>query len=198
MNKGMIRKLTALLALALPLTLAAQGEIYRVVDKDGNVTFTDQRPSDTAQPMDLPPLSVIESDIQVPEPTTVEAATAGEPQAPTPRDLRRQYSDFRITQPEQEETFWGTANSVVVGWGASEPTLPDMSARLYVDETPRDVPAAGNVSLTLERGEHSVYAELLDARNRVIVTTQPVTFFVHQNSVNFNQRAVSPPNHSGP
>jgi hypothetical protein len=197
MNKGMIRKLPPLLALWLPLTLAAQGEIYRVVDKDGNVTFTDQRPSATAQPMDLPPLSVIESDIQVQEPT-VEAATSSEPQAPTPRDLRRQYSDFRITQPEQEETFWGTANSVVVGWGTSEPPLPDMSARLYVDETPQDVPAIGNVSLTLDRGEHNVYAELLDARKRVIVTTQPVTFFIHQNSVNFNQRAVSPPNQSGP
>ena len=59
MNNGMIRKLPVLLALWLPLTLAAQGEIYKVVDKDGNVTFTDQRPSDTAQPMDLPPLSVI-------------------------------------------------------------------------------------------------------------------------------------------
>jgi len=197
MNNGMIRKLPALLALWLPLTLAAQGEIYKVVDKDGNVTFTDQRPSDSAQPMDLPPLSVIESDIEVPEPT-VEAATSSEPQAPTPRDLRRQYSDFRITQPEQEETFWGTANSVVVGWGASEPPLPDMSARLYLDGTPQDVPAAGNVSLTLDRGEHNVYAELLDARKRVIVTTQPVTFFVHQNSVNFNQRVVSPPNQSGP
>jgi hypothetical protein len=197
MNKGMIRKLPPLLALWLPLTLAAQGEIYRVVDKDGNVTFTDQRPSATAQPMDLPPLSVIESDIQVQEPT-VEAATSSEPQAPTPRDLRRQYSDFRITQPEQEETFWGTANSVVVGGGTSEPPLPDMSARLYVDETPQDVPAIGNVSLTLDRGEHNVYAELLDARKRVIVTTQPVTFFIHQNSVNFNQRAVSPPNQSGP
>jgi len=197
MNNGMIRKLPALLAFWLPLTLAAQGEIYKVVDKDGNVTFTDQRPSDSAQPMDLPPLSVIESDIEVPEPT-VEAAASSEPQAPTPRDLRRQYSDFRITQPEQEETFWGTANSVVVGWGASEPPLPDMSARLYLDGTPQDVPAAGNVSLTLDRGEHNVYAELLDARKRVIVTTQPVTFFVHQNSVNFNQRAVSPPNQSGP
>jgi hypothetical protein len=195
MNKGMIWALWVLLAVTLPLAAAAEGEIYRVVDEDGNVTFTDQRPSDSAQPMDLPPLSVIESAIEPPEEAPPAATSEDEEvQAPTPRELRSQYRDFRITQPAQEETFWGTANTVVVAWGASQPPLSDMSARLYVDGTPQDVPAAGNVSLTLDRGEHTVYAELLDARKRRIVTTERVTFFVHQASVNFNRPAVSPRN----
>jgi len=192
MNKGMIRTLSALLILLAPLTLAAEGEIYKVVDKDGNVTFTDQRPSDTAQPMDLPPLSVIESGVQAPEPAAGAAQDAVEVREPTPRELRRQYSDFRITQPAQEETFWGTANTVVVAWGSSQPPLPDMRARLYVDGEPQDVPAVGNLSLTLDRGEHTVYAELFDARQRRIVTTETVTFFVHQHSVNFGRPAASP------
>lgn len=193
MNKGMIRTLSALLALALPLAVTADGEIYKVVDKDGNVTFTDQRPSDASQPMDLPPLSVIESGVEVPEPAAeAEAGEAAEVREPTPRELRRQFGDFRITQPAQEETFWGTANTVVVAWGSSQPALPDMSARLYLDGTPQDVPASGNLSLTLDRGEHTVYAELLDARKRRIVTTETVTFFVHQHSVNFNRPAASP------
>lgn len=192
MNKGMIRTLSALLILLAPLALAAEGEIYKVVDKDGNVTFTDQRPSDTAQPIDLPPLSVIESDIQVPEPAAATDEEAAEVREPTPRELRRQYADFRITQPAQEETFWGTANTVVVAWGSSQPPLPDMTARLYVDGEPQDVPAVGNVSLTLDRGEHKVYAELLDARKRRIVATETVTFFVHQHSVGFGRPAASP------
>lgn len=195
MNKGMIRALSALLAMTLPLAAAAEGEIYRVVDKDGNVTFTDQRPSDAAQPMDLPPLSVIESAVEPPDSAPLAATSAGEEvRAPTPRELRSQYRDFSITQPGQEETFWGTANTVVVAWSSSQPPLPDMSARLYVDGTPQDVPAAGNLSLTLDRGEHKVYAELLDARKRRIVTTETVTFFVQQASVNFNGGAVSPRN----
>lgn len=187
MSKGMIRALSFLLALALPIAGAAEGEIYRVVDQDGNVTFTDQRPSDSAQPMDLPPLSVVESAMEPPAPTA-QAATGGEETVnePTPRELRRRFGDFRITQPAQEETFWGTANTVVVAWGSSQPPLPDMTARLFVDGTPQDVPAFGNVSLTLDRGEHTVYAELLDARKRLIVTTETVTFFVHQASANFN------------
>jgi hypothetical protein len=131
--------------------------------------------------------------VEVPEPAAeAEAGEAAEVREPTPRELRRQFGDFRITQPAQEETFWGTANTVVVAWGSSQPALPDMSARLYLDGTPQDVPASGNLSLTLDRGEHTVYAELLDARKRRIVTTETVTFFVHQHSVNFNRPAASP------
>lgn len=192
MNKGMILALSVLLTMLWPGLAPAEGEIYRIVDKDGNVTFTDQKPSDTAKPMDLPPLSVVESAIETPD-ASAEPSAEQEPEAraPTLRELRQRYADFRITQPAQEETFWGTANTVVVAWGATEPPLPDMSARLYVDGAPREVPASGNLSLTLDRGEHTVYAELLDVRNRPIVTTERVTFFVHQASVNFNRPAVS-------
>jgi hypothetical protein len=105
---------------------------------------------------------------------------------PTPRELRSLYSDFRITQPQQEETFWGTENTVAVAWGSAQPVLPDLSVRLYVDGQVQDVAGSGSVSLTLARGEHTVYAELLDARKRRIVTTDTITFFVKQHSANFN------------
>lgn len=183
MNKGLIRTLLPLLSLMLPLSVLAEGDIYRVVDKDGNVTYTDQRPSAEAQAMDLPELSVIET-ADLPPADTESAVEEIKP--PTPRELRRLYSDFRITQPRQEETFWGTGNTVVVAWGSTQPLLPDLSVRLYVDGQAEDVAGSGSVSLTLNRGEHTVYAELLDARNRRIVTTDTITFFVKQYSANFN------------
>lgn len=179
----MVKALAGFVALVIPLNLFAAGEIYRVVDKDGNVIYTDERPSDGAQPMDLPPLSVIESDIQVPAPEDQSASAAETAKAPTPRDLRRQFADFRIMQPQNEETFWGTANTVVVAWGTSQPVPEELSARLYVDGVPQDVPPSGSVTLTLDRGEHQVYAELVDARGRQIVATATVTFFVKQATV---------------
>lgn len=194
MNKGLIRALFSLLTLLLPLSAFSEGEIFRVVDKDGNVTFTDQRPSADAQPMDLPPLSVIKTDV----PPLPDAGSAVEEVTPpTPRDLRRMYSDFRITQPQQEETFWGTGNTVVVAWGSSEPLLPELTVKLYVNGQAQDVAGSGSVSLTLDRGEHTVYAELLDARNRRIVTTDTITFFVKQHSANFGGPGAATGN-SGP
>lgn len=192
MHKGMIRAVAGFLFLTVPLGLYAEGEIYKIVDKDGNITYTDERPQGGAEPMDLPPLSVVETDIQVPPPAEATAQAAEQAKEPTLRDLRRQYQDFRITQPQHEETFWGTANTVVVAWGTAQPVPPELQARLYVDGVAQSVPASGSISLTLDRGEHQVYAELRDQRKRRIVTTPTVTFFVKQHSVLFNQPNGSP------
>ena len=198
MHKGMIRALAGFLLLAVSLGLYAEGEIYKIVDKDGNVTYTDERPQGGAEPMDLPPLSVIETDIQVPPPAESAAQAAEEPSEPTLRDLRRQFQDFRIIQPQQEETFWGTANTVVVAWGTAQPVPPELKARLYVDGVAQPVPASGSLSLTLERGEHQVYAELLDARGRQIVATERVVFFVKQASVGFRRPPTGAPARQSP
>ena len=183
MNKGMISALIILVFFLLPSAAFSQGKIYKVVDKDGNVTFTDQRPSAGAEPMDLPPLSVIETDIQVP----AASATDPEPQPPTIKDLKKQFRDFTITQPQPEQTFWGTENNVVVSWGTSQEISSDMSVTLFVDGERQKAPAVGSVSMTLDRGEHQVYAELRDETGRRIITTDTVTFFVKQYSQNFNR-----------
>jgi hypothetical protein len=188
MNKGMISVLISWAFLLLPLGAYSQSDIYKVVDADGNVTFTDQPPSTGAEPMDLPPLSVIETDVQVPK-VPAEAAP-GEAKPLTSRELRKQFRDFAITQPQPEQTFWGTGNSVVVTWGSSQAIPPEMSVMLFVDGAAQKAPATGGVSLTLDRGEHMVYAELRDERNRRIVTTDTVTFFIKQHSVNFNRPSI--------
>ena len=100
--------------------------------------------------------------------------------------------DFRITQPVPEETFWGTSNSVVVGWGTGTPLQPDMRVRLLVDGEVQSETQDNMVALTLDRGAHVVQAELLDGRGRRLVSTQPVTFFLHQGSENFNRPRPQP------
>lgn len=182
MNKGMIRIIVVSILALLAAGAAWSGEIYKVVDKDGNVTFTDQAPGDGSKPIDLPDLSVVETEPAAAQ-TPAAATGAEEPTEPTMRELRRLYRDFSITQPDNEETFWGTANTVVVGWGSQVPPTPDMNVQLFIDGQAREVPGSGSISLTLDRGEHQVYAELRNARNRPIVTTDTVTFFVMQHSV---------------
>ena len=192
MNNGMIRILVSLAFMLLPLYAAAEGEVYKIVDKDGNVTFTDQRPSSDAEPMTLPELSVIETDTPVTAAGSAGTdAESAEPAPLTPRELRRKYRDFSITSPLQEETFWGTENSVVVSWGSSEPIDENMSVLLFVNGESRPVAGSGSVTLALDRGEHQVFAELRDERNRRLVVTDKVTFFVKQASA-LNRRPGGP------
>jgi len=187
MRKGMMPVLVSLFFLFTPLAVFAEGQIYKVVNPDGSVTFTDQRPAPGAKPVELKPLSVIETDIQVPEPADA-AAAEGEAAEPTAQELKRMFSDFRIMQPQSEETFWGTENQVTVSWGASKPIPEDMRVILYVNGEGQNAPVTGSTTLMLNRGEHQVYAVLRDARNRRVATSEAVTFFVKQHSVNFNRR----------
>ena len=122
MNKGMICALTCCMMLAAPLAAQSTGEIYKVVDEDGNVTFTDQRPSAQAQPMDLPPLSVIETDI--PEPAARSAArrpAAARPTAAHPAALDIKMSKAGLSgyfqqmicadelgRPKEDVQFWNS------------------------------------------------------------------------------------------
>lgn len=194
MKKGTISALIAAIFLLLPFSVCAEGEIYKVVDKDGNVTFTDQRPSADAQPLDLPPLSVVETDTSTLA-VTPQAGSEGEDVGPpTIRELRQQFRDFKITRPLPEETFWGTENTVVVTWESSQPIPAEMNVLLFVDGNSQPAPVSGGVSLTLDRGEHQVYAELRDQRNRRVMTTPTVTFFVKQASVS---RPVARPQNGG-
>jgi hypothetical protein len=180
-------------ALALCFSVGVTAQIYKQVDEEGNVTYTDQVPLDGSSPMVLPELSVITMDSQ-PEASGAEgdkgartAADEDATRAPTRRELRRMYQDFRITRPAQEESLWGTDNMVVVSWGSSTPLQDNMSVNLYVDGQQRSTSGSEMLALKLDRGEHQVYAELLDARARTIVTTPTVTFFIKQYSALFNQ-----------
>ena len=186
MRKGWIPVLVSLVFLAIPLVAVSEGEIYKIVNPDGSITFTDQKPTPGAEPVQLRPLSVIETDIQTPSQAVPEDGAADPPE-PTPRDLRRQFRDFAITQPKNDETFWGTENQVTVSWGASRPIQPGMNVVLYVNGEAQDVSESGSVILSLDRGEHQVYAVLRDAKNRRVITTETVRFFVKQHSANFNR-----------
>lgn len=183
MNKGLIILMgIAVAAIVVSGTLAAQ--VYKVVDENGNVTYTDQPPEDGSAPMDLPEISVVESQYpsEMPNSGGAENQASNSADAKTPRELRQLYSDFRLLSPTPEENYWGTGNTVVVSWGTSSAYEPGMSVSVVVDGTAQDADPNSNLPVTLDRGEHQVYAVLRDVRGRRIVTSEIVTFTVHQAS----------------
>ena len=190
MHKGLTSSVrTLLVLLGIFITAPAVAEIYKIVNPDGTVTFTDQRPGPNAKPVDLPPLSVVETDIDT---SILDKQAETDSQEPTLRDLRRQFQDFRITQPQNEETFWGTGNAVTISWGASRAIPDTMSVVLYVDGQRQPAPAGGSATLTLDRGEHQAFAELRDPGGRLVTKSGTVTFFVKQYSQNFGQPRPTP------
>ena len=195
MSKGMSRAISVTGIFLLTLSVVWAADIWKVVDENGNVVYTDQTPKDGSKPMELPELSIIETDFQLEQKPTVKDKV----EPPSRVDLRRLYRDFRITRPLPEETFWGTANTVVVTWDSGTPLTPDLSVWLFVDGKAQSQasPPTGGVSLIMDRGEHNVSAELRDAGNRRMMRTESVTFFVQQGSVNFGGSGTIPSGGSG-
>ncbi len=185
MDRGLtIIKILTLVMMCICLN--AYGQIYKIVDKDGNVTYTDQAPADGSAPMDLPELSVVSTDYEAPDTVVTDPVEDEGEQVLSRKDLRKLYHDFRISRPAPEETFWGTENTVVMAWECSAPLQEGLSVRFTVDGSAQTASAENMMAMTLDRGSHTVSATIIDTSGRPVVTTDTVTFYVHQQSVRGN------------
>jgi hypothetical protein len=190
--------LMVLFALSLVITaFPLSAQVYKVVDKDGNVTYTDQVPMDGSPPIELAPISVIEAPVyeKAPAPTGDDAAVEDEKE-PSLASLRRSYSDFAIVAPQQEESVWRPDGPIPVAWTTGTALREGMQVTLYLDGKRYSSTTQPMIALTgLERGEHTVRADLTDSRNRVVAKAGTVTFFVRQPGL-YN-RAINTPNGGG-
>ena len=173
------------MVMAPPLT----AQVYKVVDKDGNVTFTDQAPADGSGPVELPPISVIEAPKYEEKPAAKEGEDAEEM---TVAQMRRTYRDFAIVSPQQEESVWRPDGPVPVAWSVGTALQPGMQVTLYLDGKRYTSTTQPMIAINgLDRGEHTLKAEIRDKRNRVVSTADTVTFFVRQPGL-YNRARVSP------
>lgn len=187
--------LLILIAFSIAITTGPlTAQVYKTVDEDGNVTYTDQPPKDGSEPIELRPISIIEAPIYETKPQAVEADAEGDTgKEMSLRNLRKNYKDFAIVSPRQEESIWHPDGPVTVAWSAGNQLQVGMKVTVYMDgikqvtTSDQIIPVSG-----LDRGEHTVMAELTDAKNRKIATTQPVTFFIQRPGLNSNRARRGP------
>ncbi len=164
-----------LLVLALPGHLWAQA-IYKTVDADGNVTYTDQPPSENAQPLDLPPITVADPyDSQVSS-----RSSAGDNSV----DDLIAYADLRLISPTQEQHFWGTGGTFTAQAATTQPLSPGHLLQFVLDGS-----VAGTGSglfmefSSIDRGQHQLRAEVVTTSGEVLARSEEVVFFMRQQSV---------------
>jgi hypothetical protein len=181
----------AMAFLASPL----MAEVYKSVDKDGNVTYTDKPPTDGTGPMELPGLSVVEAPEYQKTARELDAeaianGTKTEPEEIPLRQLRNDFKDFAIVSPQQEESVWRPDGPVTIAWGTGAQMLPGMKVTVTLDGRKLSTTTDRMILVpNMERGEHTVAAELTDARNRRVALAEPVTFFIRQPGVYNRVRA---------
>lgn len=162
----------------LPIPLTAEENqqtekkaVYKSVDRYGNVTFTDE-PSDSAETIEikeLPTVNFSTPPANTPSTTNTESALTG-------------YKSFAIIAPKPEETFRNVAT--VTTTTQVQPPL-QKNHRLKVMLDGRILPGQG-LSRTIsnvERGAHTLSAQIEDTNGKLVQQATPVQFFMQRSSV---------------
>jgi hypothetical protein len=138
--------------------------------------------------MSLRPISVIEA----PTYETSKKAEIEGANEMSVREMRRHYRGFAITTPQQEESIWHPEQAISVAWSAGNALQEGMTVTVFMDGRELATTDEQVVKVAdLERGEHTITAELKDAKRRKIATAQPVTFFIRRPGLN-NRLNIAP------
>jgi hypothetical protein len=194
--KTAIQNKLPMILFAFSLVFAAtplMAQVYKVVDKDGNVTYTDQAPADGSGPIELRPISVIEAPTYEKAPADAEADGAAEGEKEMSLSyLRKNYKDFAIISPQSEESVWRPDGPIPIAWSSQYALQQGMQVIITLDGKRHASTTQQMIAVAdMDRGEHVVSAELRDAKNRVIATSGPITFFVRQPGL-YNRANINP------
>jgi hypothetical protein len=175
----------ALILAGLMLSLAAEPqEIYRWVDRDGVVHYADQPGAPDAERVQIANANEYEAPPQ-------EYGTGGTySQSPAPPP----YTSLTITQPAPDQVFFGADATVTVAAELGGTLQSDHTLVYFLDGNRAPLEGGASVELTgLERGTHFLRATVLDQNGAPLLSSEQITFNVHQPSINSPQSPQAPP-----
>lgn len=184
--RSTLQPLLALIAMLslLAFTTAADAQettrVYKKVNPDGSITFTDEPPDEGAEAIDVQEVQTVPAG----QPFQRPQATADQPQV-----IETRYADFRITRPTNEETFWNIGATLQVTVAMQDALKEGHMIRFLFNGTPVTQSRDRSVVLSeVFRGQHTLQAQIVDNNGQTLASAGPVTFFVHQTSIQQNRR----------
>jgi len=165
-----------LLIAGLIVSAAGAAEVYRWVDADGSVHYSD-RPQEGAEKVTLPSAQTFKAPIVNRRPPAVEPADS-QPAV--------QYQFVEIVRPTQEEVVWNTGGEIDVAIRVEPRLQTGHSLMLFLDGEPVDGLASGKTQITLTevlRGQHELRAEVRGTGGTKLIESGSVKFTVQQTSL---------------
>ena len=170
--KAPIAFATGLLLLA---SAASWAEVYRHVDAQGNVTFSDE-PMEGGQEVKVKPVTTI----TLPKPEAVRET----------RKLREEveregaaYESVSFAHPQDEQAFHSGSGDVSFEVRSTPGLKRGHKYEITLDGQPVGQSASGSVTVpNIDRGTHSAAVHIIDENGVQVKTGQPIRFTVHRPS----------------
>jgi|AntDeeMetagen134_2_1112570.scaffolds.fasta_scaffold00088_15 hypothetical protein len=163
----------------LPFGAVQAEEIYRHVDDQGNVTYSDEPPEKDSKPMELAPLP----EVSIPTPERPSSRRNTQEEDTEETQERERYKRVEIVEPEHDSAFWHGGGMVTIR-ARTEPRLSKgHSYQLEFDGERGDTNRSGRFSLNnVNRGTHTVVVHVLDSSGQVITSSDTTRFTLHRPS----------------
>ena len=177
-----------LAGMTLSLAAASQ-EIYRWVDKDGIVHYSDQPGASNAEL------------INVIEPNAYEGAAAAPDANPQGSDsgdnsgaseANSPYQSLSIVSPTPDEVFFGTDSVVTVSADLQGTLRPDHQVVFFVNGNRKPAEGLSTELTGLDRGTYFLRASILDQNGDPVITSQQTQFHVRAPSIHSPQSPQAP------
>lgn len=168
------------------ITVAASAQtIYKSVDQYGNVTYSDEPPTNaTAEKLELKPLNTTPAITPAPAPSSPPVSPAPspspEPEATSPPKQASGYG-LRLVTPKSEQRFGPADKTLTVVMLTQRKLEPGLRFQVYIDGKEQETTDSNNVSIALTKalqGRRSVSAAVVDGAGNVIERTAERTIFV--------------------
>jgi hypothetical protein len=151
---------------------AAETKIYKTIDEDGNVVFTDVPPKgdDSAEEINVSAPNIADLGTATPSVDPIEAQSFA-------------YRSLRITSPEHDESVREPTGDVEVVVEVQPQLRAEHELRLLVDGAAQQVGRNSNFVLSrLDRGTHTLQVEVVHRNGEVLVASEPSVFHLQQYS----------------
>ena len=188
----------ALILAGLVVALVAQSqEIYRWVDKNGVVHYSDQPDSPSAELINViePNAYEAQEQSQAADSNPGDAGGASEPEddpAVSP------YASLSIVSPQPDQVFFGADATVNVAADLQGTLRPDHTVVFFLNGNRQQADGLSTDYSGLARGTYFLRASIMDGNGNPVITSQQTNFHVRQPSMNTPQSPTAPPKPTPP
>lgn len=169
--------------LVLLLPGMALAELYRGVDAQGNVIYSDT-PFESAEKYTPPPISVVGGGVKAKKDAKTEEGAVED--AATQEDKPFRYLQFDILRPTANETIYNPVQLMVsLRLKPGLNTADGHTISLLLDKKPV-VKKSEDTAFALdppERGAHQLQGQIRDKNGKIVGRTRAVVFFIKRGSV---------------